>query len=181
MAQRATSMTVAVALRRPRMTHELKCWPGNFEATVRGDKHHEIRVNDRDFQVGDLVILREFTRLRSRHTGARRDPAQAHGRHRPDAGGRQDDGARGADRPRRPPAVTFVTKRGEGSFTGRPAHRALLPRASRLAVRRVDPRGQPRREAEVRAGLDHPRQQGRPHARRRAAQRPEGDEEGQGA
>jgi hypothetical protein len=60
MAQRTSSMTVAVALRRPRMTHELKCWPGNFEATVRGDKHHEIRVNDRDFQVGDLVILREF-------------------------------------------------------------------------------------------------------------------------
>lgn len=47
--------------RRNPITHVLKCWPGKFEATARGDKTHEIRDNtDRDFQVGDLVILKEF-------------------------------------------------------------------------------------------------------------------------
>jgi hypothetical protein len=43
------------------MTHELKIWPGNFEAIVSGMKKHEIRKADRDYRVGDTLILREFT------------------------------------------------------------------------------------------------------------------------
>src|SRR4051812_13772091 len=42
------------------MTHDLKCWPGSWEAVASGLKKHEIRVADRDFKVGDDVILREF-------------------------------------------------------------------------------------------------------------------------
>ncbi len=40
-----------------RRRHDLKCWPEYFEAIERGDKTFEIRNNDRDYQVGDLLML----------------------------------------------------------------------------------------------------------------------------
>lgn len=51
--------------------HELKCWPNHFAAVRRGDKAFEIRRNDRDFAVGDLVILREFSPADATYTGQR--------------------------------------------------------------------------------------------------------------
>jgi hypothetical protein len=46
--------------RAPRQ-HVLKCWPSFFEAIARGDKRHDLRrVGDRDFRVGDTMLLREF-------------------------------------------------------------------------------------------------------------------------
>lgn len=42
------------------MIHELKIWPQFFEAVKSGNKTFEIRENDRGFQNGDRVILREF-------------------------------------------------------------------------------------------------------------------------
>jgi ASC-1-like (ASCH) protein len=39
--------------------HELKCRPEFFTRVASGQKTFEIRKNDRDFQVGDILILKE--------------------------------------------------------------------------------------------------------------------------
>jgi hypothetical protein len=41
-------------------THELKIWPVYFDAIERGDKTFDVRKNDRDFQTGDTLVLREY-------------------------------------------------------------------------------------------------------------------------
>lgn len=43
------------------MVHELKIFPEFFEAVTSRRKQFEIRKNDLQFQVGDLVILREWS------------------------------------------------------------------------------------------------------------------------
>lgn len=45
--------------------HELKGDPQPFDAMARGDKTHEIRFDDRGFEIGDGLIIR-----RTEHTGA---------------------------------------------------------------------------------------------------------------
>jgi hypothetical protein len=40
--------------------HVLKCWPEPFVALMRGDKTYEIRVNDRNYGVGDILELTEW-------------------------------------------------------------------------------------------------------------------------
>lgn len=42
------------------MIHKLKILPEYFEAVRSGAKNFEIRLNDRDFQLHDELILREF-------------------------------------------------------------------------------------------------------------------------
>lgn len=40
--------------------HRLKTWPVYFYAVTAGNKNFEIRKNDRDFKVGDVLILQCF-------------------------------------------------------------------------------------------------------------------------
>lgn len=40
--------------------HDLKIDPEQFNAALFEDKDFEIRENDRDYQVGDIVLLREY-------------------------------------------------------------------------------------------------------------------------
>ena len=42
------------------MTHELKIYPQYYCRVADGSKTFEVRKNDRGFQPGDFVILREF-------------------------------------------------------------------------------------------------------------------------
>ena len=40
--------------------HELKTWPGYYDSVVNGNKRFELRKDDRDFEVGDILHLREY-------------------------------------------------------------------------------------------------------------------------
>ncbi len=51
------------------MKHRLKVWPEYFEPLVAGEKKFEIRVNDRCFEVGDMLVLREFDQETEKYTG----------------------------------------------------------------------------------------------------------------
>lgn len=49
--------------------HELKTWPQYFAAVRSGKKRFEIRRNDRDFSVGDILVLQEFDPDSDSYTG----------------------------------------------------------------------------------------------------------------
>ena len=44
------------------MLHELKIKPEYYDAVVNGIKTFEIRKNDRNYAVGDTLLLKEFDR-----------------------------------------------------------------------------------------------------------------------
>lgn len=50
-------------------THELKTWPGPFEAMWQEQKRFEVRRDDRGFEVGDRLHLREWNPATSDYTG----------------------------------------------------------------------------------------------------------------
>ena len=43
-----------------RRAHVVKSWPAFFQAIIDGDKNFEVRYDDRHYQRGDVVLLREF-------------------------------------------------------------------------------------------------------------------------
>lgn len=49
--------------------HELKTWPEYFRAVASGLKNFEVRKNDRDYKVGDILILQEFDPETNEYTG----------------------------------------------------------------------------------------------------------------
>lgn len=53
------------------MYHTLKTWPEPFEASYQGVKTFEVRVNDRNYQVGDHLELMEWEPDTKRYTGRR--------------------------------------------------------------------------------------------------------------
>lgn len=40
--------------------HNLKILPQYFEEALKGKKPFEVRLNDRDFKLGDIVVLEEW-------------------------------------------------------------------------------------------------------------------------
>lgn len=42
------------------MIHILKTWPIYFQKVKSNEKPYELRFNDRDYQVGDILILKEW-------------------------------------------------------------------------------------------------------------------------
>lgn len=51
------------------MKHNLKTWPGYFQATWVGDKTFEIRKNDREFKERDEIVLEEWEPGNMEYTG----------------------------------------------------------------------------------------------------------------
>ncbi|MED4852257.1 DUF3850 domain-containing protein [Caldifermentibacillus hisashii] len=49
--------------------HRLKIQPKYFEAVCDGKKSFEIRKNDRNFQVGDSLLLEEYNPETQEYTG----------------------------------------------------------------------------------------------------------------
>lgn len=50
-------------------THYLKTWPEYFIEVWLGNKNFEFRKNDRDFQVGDTLVLQEYDPEKQQHSG----------------------------------------------------------------------------------------------------------------
>jgi hypothetical protein len=55
--------------REEKMIHDLKTWPVYFAAIDDGSKPFEVRMNDRNFQVGDTLRLREYSLGSKVYTG----------------------------------------------------------------------------------------------------------------
>lgn len=51
------------------MIHKLKIHPAYFKDVCTGKKSFEIRKNDRDYKVGDILLLQEFVPETKEHTG----------------------------------------------------------------------------------------------------------------
>ena len=50
--------------------HTLKCWPRLFDAVSTGAKTHDLRrADDREFRVGDIMLMREFDPSTKTFTG----------------------------------------------------------------------------------------------------------------
>ena len=49
--------------------HRLKSWPEFFEPLLDGSKTFELRKNDRDYRVGDHLLLQEYEPRTDTYTG----------------------------------------------------------------------------------------------------------------
>jgi hypothetical protein len=53
--------------KRQMKAHDLKCWPSLLHQIITGEKEWEFRINDRDFQIGDTLHLREWDSVEERY------------------------------------------------------------------------------------------------------------------
>ena len=50
--------------------HKVKSWVPFFQAFKRGEKKHDMRdLRDREYKVGDIMILQEFDQIKGEYTG----------------------------------------------------------------------------------------------------------------
>ncbi len=54
-------------------THELKTWRGPFKAVRDRRKRFEFRLNDRGYEEGDVLVLREWDEDGEHYTGQREE------------------------------------------------------------------------------------------------------------
>lgn len=52
------------------MEHDLKCLPEHYDAIESGAKTLELRLDDRNYQTGDILHLRRYEPLTEAYTGA---------------------------------------------------------------------------------------------------------------
>lgn len=50
-------------------THTLKTWPEYFDLLKKGVKKFEVRYNDREYNIGDVVICQEYNNDTKEYTG----------------------------------------------------------------------------------------------------------------
>lgn len=65
----ATQQATGEGVRYTGRKHDLKCWPEPFAAIRAGLKQWELRRNDRDYQIGDLLWNREWNPETEEYTG----------------------------------------------------------------------------------------------------------------
>lgn len=51
------------------MYHDLKTWPEFYDALLAGTKPFELRKNDRGFEVGDELVLKEWDPKTEQYSG----------------------------------------------------------------------------------------------------------------
>lgn len=51
------------------MIHALKCEERFYDMTINNEKNYEIRFNDRNFAVGDIIVLYEWNSEKKEYTG----------------------------------------------------------------------------------------------------------------
>jgi hypothetical protein len=49
--------------------HDVKCWPQFFDTIESGQKPFELRKNDRNYQVGDTMLIREWNPSTKKYSG----------------------------------------------------------------------------------------------------------------
>lgn len=50
-------------------THYVKSWAHFYDAIAAGQKTHDLRKNDRDYRVGDKLILQRYDNINGVYTG----------------------------------------------------------------------------------------------------------------
>lgn len=51
-------------------THEVKSWPDYFASLIDGSRQFDLRENDRNYRVGDIIRFREFDDRTGKYTDA---------------------------------------------------------------------------------------------------------------
>lgn len=49
--------------------HEVRSWSHLFDAVAAGRKTHDLRIDDRGYEVGDVLRLRRYDQMRGEETG----------------------------------------------------------------------------------------------------------------
>ena len=49
--------------------HQVKSWSHFYDAIVAGAKRHDLRKDDRNYQVGDVLNLRQYDNIKGEYTG----------------------------------------------------------------------------------------------------------------